>query len=113
MSNTFTPPGPAGAAPALPDLPGFNTAAALKLLNNNQKLYGNVLKSFLRQYEPALERLSALFCALPSGADEWTVVQREAHTIKGLAGTIGHTALQEAAIKYDAAAKAPAEHDQS
>ena len=112
MSNTFSPSGnPAGGAPTLPDLPGFDTAAALKLLNNNQKLYGNVLKRFLGQYEPALERLTAQFTNLPSGPEELEVLQREAHTLKGLAGTIGHPALHAAAVKYDAAAKAPDQHD--
>ncbi|MDR2892814.1 MAG: Hpt domain-containing protein [Deltaproteobacteria bacterium] len=117
MSNTLPPQNPigapAGGVPALPDLPGFDTTAALKLLNNNQKLYGNVLKRFLGQYEPLLAQMTAQFTSLPGSPEELELLQREAHTLKGLSGTIGHPAMHEAAVKYDAAAKVPDQHNQA
>ncbi len=80
----------------LPDLPGFDTVAALKLLNNNAKLYGSVLKRFKAQYVAAYADLAQTM----RGSD-WDKIQREAHTIKGLAGTIGHPLLQQAALDLE------------
>ena len=85
----------------IPDLPGFDTAAALKLLAGNQKLYVNVLKRFHGQYSGSYE---ALADSMLSGED-WAAIQREAHTIKGLAGTIGHPALQEKAMELEMSIK--------
>lgn len=85
----------------LPNLPGFDCEAALKLLANNEKLYVNVLKRFHGQYAGAYEELAD---AMLNGSD-WEAVQREAHTIKGLAGTIGHPELQKAAMELELAAK--------
>lgn len=96
--------------PPLPDLPGFDTATALKQLANNQKLYGNVLKRFAGQYLPKFDELSAQLANIPTEGEALAEAQREVHTLKGLAGTIGHTALQEAAVHFDAAAKEPGLH---
>lgn len=101
MSTEFT----------LPELPSFDTTGALKLLNNNQKLYGNVLKRFLGQYSTAYDALSVQLSNLPEDPAGLVEAQREVHTLKGLAGTIGHPALQEAATRFDAAAKEPNAHN--
>lgn len=85
----------------IPELPGFDTAGALKLLANNEKLYVNVLKRFHSQYAGTYE---ALADSLTNGED-WAAIQREAHTIKGLAGTIGHPELQNAALELELAIK--------
>lgn len=77
----------------IPDLPGFDSAAALKLLGNNAKLYVNVLKRFQAQYSSSYEGLADTILH----GENWDDIQREAHTIKGLAGTIGHPGLQQAA----------------
>lgn len=95
---------------SLPELPGFNTATALKMLNNNEKLYTSVHKRFYGQYQPKFAGLSARFANLPRGGEDLAEAQREAHTLKGLAGTIGHTLLREAAVKFDAAARDPSGH---
>ena len=85
----------------IPELPGFDTAAALRLLGNNEKLYTNVLKRFRGQYAGNYESLAD---AMLHGED-WETVQREAHTIKGLAGTIGHPGLQQTAMELELAIK--------
>jgi two-component system sensor histidine kinase/response regulator len=84
----------------LPALPGFDTAAAMKMLNNNAKLYGSVLKRFTKQYAASYPTLETTL----KGTD-WVLIQREAHTIKGLAGTIGHPGLQEAARALESCVK--------
>jgi len=86
---------------ALPDLPGFDTATALKLLGNSTKLYGNVLKKFSEKYAASYSDLAAM---LKSGAD-WEGIQREAHTLKGLAGNIGHPALHDTAQALELSVK--------
>lgn len=85
----------------IPDLPGFDTAGALNLLANNEKLYANVLKRFHGQYAATYEALTGTLTT----SDDWAVIQREAHTIKGLAGTIGHSKLQQAALELELAIK--------
>ncbi|MDR1124978.1 MAG: Hpt domain-containing protein [Deltaproteobacteria bacterium] len=101
MSNILT---------TLPELPGFDTATAMKQLANNQKLYGNVLKRFAGQYRTGFDGLAAKLADLPPEGEALAEAQREVHTLKGLAGTIGHPALQEAAVRFDAAAKEPGRH---
>ena len=96
--------------PVLPDLPGFNPESALRLLNNNIKLYSSVLKRFMAQYTASYDKLSAQLSNVPSDPEQLSELQREAHTLKGLAGTIGHPALQESATQFDIAAKNPAGH---
>jgi HPt (histidine-containing phosphotransfer) domain-containing protein len=94
---------------ALPDLPGFDTASALKMLGNNAKLYKSVLKRFYKQYADNSELAGKL-----KNFSNLEDIQREAHTLKGLAGTIGHAALQNAAQALELSVKdrespAPAE----
>lgn len=92
----------------IPDLPGFDIAGALKLLAGNQKLYVNVLKRFHGQYAGSYD---ALVGTLLSDTD-WEAIQREAHTIKGLAGTIGHPELQERALQLEMSIKDKAAVDE-
>lgn len=85
----------------IPDLPGFDTAGALKLLANNEMLYLKVLKRFHGQYADGYEALADTL----TGGEDWPTIQREAHTIKGLAGTIGHTGLQQASLDLELSIK--------
>lgn len=85
----------------IPDLPGFDTSAALRLLGNNEKLYVNVLKRFRGQYAGNYEILADTMLH----SEDWETIQREAHTIKGLAGTIGHPGLQQAALELEMGVK--------
>lgn len=92
----------------IPNLPGFDTDGALKLLAGNQKLYVNVLKRFHGQYASSYETLAN---TLLSGQD-FAEIQREAHTIKGLSGTIGHPELQEKAMQLEMSIKDKASVDE-
>lgn len=81
----------------LPELPGFNSAGALDLLNNNVKLYKNILKSFYEQYSSNYLE----FATRVRNGEDSDGIQREAHTVKGLAGTIGRPALREVALSLE------------
>jgi HPt (histidine-containing phosphotransfer) domain-containing protein len=87
-------------------LPGFDTTAALKLLANNIKLYRSVLQRFLGQYSSGYEEIAALI----SKGEDAQGIQTQAHTIKGLAGTIGNPALYQAALDLEHAFRNQAEH---
>jgi HPt (histidine-containing phosphotransfer) domain-containing protein len=91
---------------SLPDLPGFETTPALKMLNNSLKLYSSVLKRFHKQYAGNYASLAETL-----HGTEWESIQREAHTAKGLAGTIGHPGLQEAAKALELSVKDVASPD--
>ena len=69
-------------------LPGFETEAALSRLGNNERLYVKLLKQFLTYYAGTE---SQFYAALEAG--DATGAQRIAHTLKGLAGSIGASAL--------------------
>ena len=69
-------------------LPGFDTEKALARLGNNERLYTKLLKQFLTHYTTAEAQF---YTAFDSG--DAATAQRIAHTLKGLAGSIGATAL--------------------
>ncbi|MDL2267049.1 response regulator [Desulfovibrio sp. OttesenSCG-928-G15] len=69
-------------------LPGFDTEKALVRLGNNERLYIKLLKQFLTYYN---NTESQFYEALDKG--ETNDAQRIAHTLKGLAGSIGATGL--------------------
>ena len=92
--------GSAGAAAGLPDLPGFDMAGALQRLGGNQKLYRTLLERFYAGYNKFGQDIQASLAA--GNLEE---AQRNAHTIKGLAGTIGHAGLAEASLALETACK--------
>ena len=92
--------GSAAAAAGLPDLPGFDMAGALQRLAGNQKLYRTLLERFYNGYSKFGQDIQA---GLAAGNLE--EAQRNAHTIKGLAGTIGHAGLAEASLALEMACK--------
>ena len=69
-------------------LPGLDTELALSRLGNNQRLYIKLLKQFLTYYA---NTESEFYSAVEQG--NTTEAQRLAHTLKGLAGSIGATEL--------------------
>lgn len=81
-----------GPAPSIEEnalfLPGFNTELALSRLGNNQRLYIKLLKQFLTYYA---NTESQFYEAIDKG--DAVGAQRIAHTLKGLAGSIGATEL--------------------
>jgi PAS domain S-box-containing protein len=74
------------------NLAGVDTALGLRRLGGNATLYRRMLAEFRQQYAPAAENLPA--------------DQMFAHTLVGVAGNLGMTALYEAAQRWEAALRA-------
>ena len=86
------------AADGLPPLPGFDVDAALKRLGNNVRLYTKLLQQFADNQSQAQDQFQGF---LDSGDMEGA--KRVAHTLKGLAGSLGATALYAAALHLEEA----------
>jgi two-component system sensor histidine kinase/response regulator len=86
----------------LPDLPGLVTDEALRRLNGSIKLYLRLLSRFLESYGQGQGRKN-YNAARQSGDAE--AGMRFAHTLKGLAASLGATALTEAAKDLEFAHK--------
>ncbi|WDP90934.1 MAG: response regulator [Desulfobacter sp.] len=84
----------------LPEFEGIDTAAGLARLAGNQKLYKSILAKFFKETR---QTVSNLLMAIETGKQQAAV--RQAHTIKGLSGTIGAKALQELAANLENALK--------
>jgi len=69
-------------------LPGLDTEKALLRLGNNKQLYTKLLKQFLARH--GLDQ-TEFYKALDAG--DMQTAQRIAHSLKGLAGSIGATSL--------------------
>ena len=108
LARTLAPhapaPGSAQPAPAprpLPLLPGLDTQAALARLGGAENLYRDLLRRFAQahgdgidDWRPALE------------AGDWDTLRRAAHTLQGLARTIGAAGLARQALAFEEAAAA-------
>jgi len=79
-----------------PNIPGFNVPLALRQLGNNVKLYDKLLDRFQSSYDAIPQEIAT---SVASGDHE--TAERHAHTIKGLAGSLGATALQEASARLE------------
>ncbi|MEI6414343.1 MAG: response regulator [Pseudomonadota bacterium] len=82
----------------LPRIAGLDTAAGLRRADNQQKLYLQMLAMFARDYagyHPAFEYSLA--------NAQWEEARRLAHTLKGLAGTIGANEVRLLASDLEAA----------
>ncbi len=75
---------------------GFDVASALKQLAGSEKLYLNVLTKFSAMYGTIHETMQA-----DLGEGNLEKLHRDAHTIKGLAGTMGHEGLRAAAARLE------------
>jgi len=78
------------------DIPGIDTAGGVRRVGGKVKLYLEVLSKFRDGQYDAAERITA---ALHSGDRQGA--ERIAHSLKGLAGTIGAKELQEAALAVE------------
>jgi two-component system, sensor histidine kinase and response regulator len=72
----------------IPAMPGINQAEALKVLNNKQHLFVEMLHDFRDSYGSLPSRLQQL-----SSAGNWPEIQNIAHTIKGVGSYIGALSL--------------------
>ena len=73
-------------------LEGFDVVTAMQQLAGSEKLYFSVITKFVTMYKDLPDVIQA---GLEQG--DFAKVQRDAHTVKGLAGTLGHGALRDAA----------------
>ncbi len=87
-----------------PELPGFDVTGALQRLAGNTTLYKTLLQRFFQGYTNTAQEIEAQI-----GAGSWEEAQRNAHTIKGLAGTLGHQGLAEASAALEAVCRSAAE----
>ncbi len=104
LTASGVPPSPAEAAPeaAGPD-PGWDRAAALSLIGDDEDLFREVAKAFRDDLPKQLGQMEA---ALAAG--DWPSLARIAHTMKGLFGTFVATAGHDAALALERAAKGEA-----
>jgi len=91
---------PMTSADGLPDLPGINTAEGLRRMMNKPSLYEKVLRDFHARF---IDEAKVIREAIVAG--DFPTAERRAHSTKGLAGTIGATALQSAALTLELALK--------
>jgi len=75
---------------------GFDVATALQQLAGSEKLYLSVITKFATLYKDLPDTIQA---DLEQG--DLAKVQRDAHTVKGLAGTLGHGALRDVAAQLE------------
>ncbi|HEX6274554.1 MAG TPA: response regulator, partial [Polyangiaceae bacterium] len=80
----------------LPAIDGLDARDGETRVMGNRKLYVKLLRQFVEQQGPALERLATAFAKGDTSAAE-----RLAHTLKGVSGSIGAKAVQAAAATLE------------
>ena len=93
-------PKPVASEPALPSIVGIDTQQGLSCVGGNTILYRKLLIDF---YQDHCNDIALIEQALNAG--EIALAQRLAHTLKGIAGSIGASSLLGAAVALDAALK--------
>jgi two-component system sensor histidine kinase/response regulator len=104
-AKAFAPDAPAGARDArtaalAAALPALDVAGALARLRGNQDLYHRLLHDFIRDFADAPERFRAL-----QAKGEAQQAAALAHTLAGLAGTLGARDMAQAASLLETAAR--------
>lgn len=79
-----------------PDVPGLDSAAGLRRVMGNQRLYSALLAEFVHSHGQAAAEIDACLLGGDLGA-----AQRIAHTLRGAAGGIGATEVHAAATALD------------
>ncbi|MGN7610953.1 response regulator [Magnetococcales bacterium HHB-1] len=82
-------------------LPGIDVHVGLKFLAGSHQLFEKLLKDFLRDYHDVISTIRE---ALAQGNED--EVQRLAHTVKGISGTLGAHDLHIAVRDFELAVKA-------
>jgi CheY-like chemotaxis protein len=91
-------PAAAKASAAIPGIEGIDVAGALKRVAGNTRLYRSLLEQFAAKQADAGARIGA---ALKAG--DRSLAERDAHTLKGVAGNIGVGPVQTVAAKLEKA----------
>ncbi len=82
-------PAAAGDRPALPTIEGLDASAGMQRTGKKRALYLNMLSMFAASHAQSGEELARLI-----EAGDWETAQRLAHTLKGMTGMVGASALQ-------------------
>ncbi len=77
-------------------LPSFNTKRTLKGLNNNERLYFDILLRFKENYSKFSKEISEFL-----SEDDWNQIRSEFHKLKGVSGNIGATSIYEKATQLE------------
>ncbi len=88
------------AAEALPNLPGVKVAASVRRIGGNLALYYSLLEKFRINH---LQVVSEIRKAM--AADDLNTAERLAHTLRGIAGTLGAETLQSKAEQLESCFK--------
>ncbi|MCC6353844.1 MAG: response regulator [Verrucomicrobiae bacterium] len=88
----------------IPSVAGLDTADGLRRVAGNRKLYLKLLRQFVAQQGPAAEQVAEAL-----DRNDRPLAERLAHTVKGVAGSLGAGAVQgaAAALEKAIAGKAP------
>lgn len=84
----------------LPNIAGLNALSGLRYAGNMPKLYRQMLDMFAGDFAGSSETLAGYLANA-----QWDKAERLAHTLKGLAGTIGANDVQLSAAKLESASK--------
>ena len=95
---TSQPAAPAPTVEELPTVEGLNTQEGVGRVAGNRKLYLKLLRQFLAQQGNAATEINA---ALTSG--DSALAERLAHTVKGVAGSLGAGGIQQLAAAVEKA----------
>ena len=89
---------PSAPAPqeGLPAIAGLDTNDGLSRVGGNRTLYAKILRQFAEQQTLALDQVAG---ALANG--DYGLAERLAHTLKGVAGSIGAAGVQSAAAELE------------
>ena len=104
MSKWFR---PAETEYVLPDLPGIDSATGLKNANGSPDLYRRLLKRFVNSEADFAARYGDAVAS-----DDADTAMRHAHTLKGVAATIGAVELQAVAANLEQAMKSGGTYEQ-
>jgi HPt (histidine-containing phosphotransfer) domain-containing protein len=85
----------------LPPLPGIDSARALAHFDHSPALMQRALRAFADSYGGGLASWQTWI-----DAGRWSELNRAAHTLQGLAGTVGAQPLRELALQLELQAKA-------
>jgi signal transduction histidine kinase/CheY-like chemotaxis protein/HPt (histidine-containing phosphotransfer) domain-containing protein/HAMP domain-containing protein len=81
---------------AIPDIPGLDAQGALRRVSGNAQLYRRLLKQFVEQQSQAADQI---FHHLGDGDEK--SAKLVAHTVKGVAGNLGASRLQDLAAELE------------
>lgn len=80
----------------IPEIPGIDIENALKRVNNNKKLYLNILEKFYSNNQNVWDEINERFIN-----KDYDMAHRKAHTLKGVSGNLGANKIFELAKKTE------------